>query len=120
MKPPLRQIANQVSKVEVSWPATLPLPRIAPLMSKVAGMVPDLPSPISRSLPASLPNPLPRTAPLLPGSMITDINQLSQARFTPAPVSPAAIPEPIFESAVETIGAPAADFTRGILKLDFE
>ena len=52
--------------------------------------------------------------------MITDINQLSQARFTPAPVSPAAIPEPIFESAVETIGAPAADFTRGILKLDFE
>ncbi len=117
MKPPLRQIATQVSKVEVSWPATLPLPRIAPLMSKIAGMMPDLPSPSPRSQPfpsgLTLPPPTPPASLHLPG-MITDIAQLNNR---PAALS---MPKPIFESAVEIVPTPGpTDFSR-IMKLDFE
>lgn len=113
MKPPLSQIANQVSKIEVSWPATLPLPRIAPLMSKVASMIPDLPGTDTkaRSIADSR----------VPTGMITDISQLQRGTTVPIEIPMAkAKPEPIFESVVESPSYQGGDFTQNLIRPTFE
>lgn len=121
MKPPLRQIANQVSKIEVSWPATLPFPRIAPLMSKVASIIPDvsLPgTPGSSSLIRDIRTQFPRTTGL-PAGMITDISQIqpgARALLTETPRGP----EPIFESVEEGPTYQGGNLTQAIIPLSFE
>lgn len=118
---PLNDIANQVQKVELSWPATLPLPRIAPLMNKVASMLPPIPGPISR---------VPSITPPLVGAyqgMITNIDQIQGRTFTPAPApAPAPVvsqPLRIFEPAageVITELPQPEDFTQGLMQFSFE
>lgn len=113
MKPPIRQIANQVSKVEVSWPAELPLPRVAPLMTAIANRLPDIPLPFGDG-----------------GQSQAALNRLLRPPAGPA-VSPLIFPrlpssqvrsdEPIFESVVEGEDtAQPPDFTAGIMSLSFE
>lgn len=116
MKPPLSQIASQVSKIEVSWPATLPFPRIAPLMSKVASIIPDVPLPGTRGGPITdIGTQLPSRRFGLPTGMITDISQIQPGARVLLTETPRG-PEPILESVVEV----SEDFTRGIIPLSFE
>lgn len=105
MKPPLTQIASQVSKVEVSWPTTLPLPRIAPLMSTVARRIPDLPF-------------------SLPFSRMKEVRvQKGDGDVQVIPIRPVIEvqvgPTQIFESSVEDPAQPAVK-VNGLYTLTFE
>jgi hypothetical protein len=104
---PLAQIASQVSKVEVTWPSTLPLPRISPLLAAVANKIPELPPFQEKTTKVSL-NDMVEIIPIRPTQTPTP---------TPTRRGPV---EPIFESVVEGSSYQGGDFTQGLIRPTFE